>query len=201
MWSNGCASGRFLRCGRVRLTIGIGGYAVAGTTSAQQASIHNPRGASSEAGSATMPITVRQTRADKEIAGIIARNTTPTTEETAEILTWGADEHVLCAVAAVCWLYCRGRPAPERAASNHILITTIAATILPHPMKHVFTQERPTGLLSAGETIAKAQHSFDNVAAAKLCRPNASPAIGPVSRSANRSRGTILRRNRCFGAT
>ena len=90
-----------------------------------------------------MPVTVRPTRTDKEIARIIARNTTPTMEETAEILTWGADEHVLCAAAAVWWLYCRGRPAPERAASNHILITTIAATILPHLMKHVFTQERP----------------------------------------------------------
>ena len=90
-----------------------------------------------------MPVNVRPTKADKVVARIIARNTTPTMEETAEILTWGADEHVLCAAAAVWWLYCRGRPAPERAASNHILITTIAATILPHLMKHVFTQERP----------------------------------------------------------
>jgi hypothetical protein len=37
-----------------------------------------------------MPVTVRPTRTDKEIARIIARNTTPTMEETAEILTWGA---------------------------------------------------------------------------------------------------------------
>ena len=58
-----------------------------------------------------MPVTVRPTKTDKEIARIIARNTTPTMEETAEILTWGADEHVLCAAAAVWWLYCRGRPA------------------------------------------------------------------------------------------
>jgi len=36
-----------------------------------------------------MPVTVRPTRTDKEIARIIARNTTPTMEETAEILTWG----------------------------------------------------------------------------------------------------------------
>ena len=90
-----------------------------------------------------MPVTVRPTRADKEIARVIARNTSTATEETAEILTWGADEHVLCAAAAVWWLYCRGRPTAERAASNHILITTIAASILPHLMKHIFTQERP----------------------------------------------------------
>jgi membrane-associated phospholipid phosphatase len=83
-----------------------------------------------------MPVNVRPTKA-------IARNTTPATEQTAEALTWGADEHTLCAAAAIWWLYCRGRPAAERAASNHVLITTIAATILPHLMKCIFTQERP----------------------------------------------------------
>jgi hypothetical protein len=58
-----------------------------------------------------MPITVRPTKADKEIARVIARDTTPATEETAEALTWGADEHTLCAAAAVWWFYCRGKPA------------------------------------------------------------------------------------------
>jgi hypothetical protein len=90
-----------------------------------------------------MPITVRPTKADKEIARVIARDTTPATEETAEALTWGADEHTLCAAAAVWWFYCRGKPAAERAASNHVLITTVAATILSHLMKRIFSRERP----------------------------------------------------------
>jgi undecaprenyl-diphosphatase len=90
-----------------------------------------------------MAVTVRPTRADKKIAKVIAHNTTPAMERTAEALTWAADEHFLCAAAAAWWLYCRGRPAPERAASNHVLITTVAATILPHLMKHLFSQERP----------------------------------------------------------
>ena len=90
-----------------------------------------------------MPVIVRPTKADKVIARNIARSTTPATEQTAEALTWGADEHTLCTAAAIWWLYCRGRPITERAASNHVLITTIAATILPHLMKHIFTQERP----------------------------------------------------------
>ena len=64
-------------------------------------------------------------------------------EKTAEALTWAADEHFLCAAAAGWWLYCRGRPALEREASNHVLITTVAPTILPHLMKHLFSQERP----------------------------------------------------------
>jgi membrane-associated phospholipid phosphatase len=90
-----------------------------------------------------MSVIVRPTKADKKIARIIARNINPATEKTAEILTWGADEHTLCVAAAIWWLYCRGRPTIERAASNHILITAIATTILPHLMKHIFAQERP----------------------------------------------------------
>ena len=90
-----------------------------------------------------MPVTVRPTRADKEIAPDYRPQHNTGNGRDCRNPTWGADEHVLCAAAAVWWLYCRGRPAPERAASNHILITTIAATILPHLMKHIFTQERP----------------------------------------------------------
>src|SRR6185437_15895804 len=94
----------------------------------------------------TMPVTVRPTRADKKIARIIARNATPATERAAEALTSGADEHFVCTAAALWWLYCRARPASDRAASSHVLITTIAAAILPHLMKHLFTQERPDRL-------------------------------------------------------
>jgi undecaprenyl-diphosphatase len=46
---------------------------------------------------------VRPTRADKEIARVIARHTTRRTENTAELLTWGADEHILCAAAVAWW--------------------------------------------------------------------------------------------------
>jgi hypothetical protein len=60
----------------------------------------------------------------------------------------GADEHTLCAAAAIWWLYCRGRPAAERAVSNHVLITTIAATILPHLMKCILRRSDPTGVAS-----------------------------------------------------
>jgi hypothetical protein len=93
-----------------------------------------------------MAIFVRPTKADKEIARIIARDTTAGTEKTAQFLTWGADEHILCAGAALWWLYCRGAPPDQRQASDHILITTLAATVLPHLLKHVFAQERPDRL-------------------------------------------------------
>jgi hypothetical protein len=65
--SNGCASRRFLRCGWVRLIT-----ASEDTPLPEQPRhrIHNPRGGSSEGGSATMPITARQTRADKALPAL-----------------------------------------------------------------------------------------------------------------------------------
>jgi undecaprenyl-diphosphatase len=51
--------------------------------------------------------------------------------------------NILCAAAALWWFYCRDRPAPQRKASDHVLVTTIVATVLPHLLKHIFTQERP----------------------------------------------------------
>jgi undecaprenyl-diphosphatase len=57
-------------------------------------------------------------------------------------LTWGADEHVLCLLAAGWWLYCRDKSADCRRASNHVLLSTAAAALLPHLFKTVFDQER-----------------------------------------------------------
>jgi len=93
---------------------------------------------------------IRPTRADIEIAEWIADHTRPETEQIAEILTWGADEHVICALAAGWWLYCRHRSAQERANSNHILLTTAAVTLLPHLLKSIFDQKRPDRLMVRG---------------------------------------------------
>jgi PAP2 superfamily len=86
---------------------------------------------------------VQPTRADVAIADAVSEYTTPAAERTAQALTWGADEHVLCALAAGIWLYCRNKGLRERRDSNHILLTTIAATVLPHILKTIFDQERP----------------------------------------------------------
>jgi hypothetical protein len=89
------------------------------------------------------PITVRPTRADLSIANAISAHTGPGVERTAEIFTWGADEHILCVLAAGWWLYCRRRTEGERRASDHVLLTTLVASALPHLLKRVFDQERP----------------------------------------------------------
>jgi hypothetical protein len=93
---------------------------------------------------------IRPTRADIEIAEWISDHTRPEVEQIAKVLTWGADEHVICALAAGWWLYCRHRSARQHFDSNHILLTTVAATLLPHLLKSIFDQKRPDRLMIRG---------------------------------------------------
>jgi undecaprenyl-diphosphatase len=92
-------------------------------------------------------ITVRPTATDVAIANSIASHTNPPTEEAAEVLTWGADEHVLCALAAVWWLYTRDQSPARRRTADHILVTTLIASALPHMFKTIFDQQRPDRLI------------------------------------------------------
>lgn len=97
-----------------------------------------------------MPLTIQPTHADITIARAIARNTGWPVEQAARWITWGADEHILCGAAAAWWLFCRGASGEQRRASDHVLLTTIAATLLPHLLKTVFNQERPDRLTIQG---------------------------------------------------
>lgn len=85
-----------------------------------------------------------------EIAEWISDRIRPEVEQIAKVLTWGADEHIVCALAAGWWLYCRHRSARHRTDRNHILLTTVAVTLLPHLLKSIFDQERPDRLMSRG---------------------------------------------------
>jgi undecaprenyl-diphosphatase len=86
---------------------------------------------------------VDPTRLDEKIANAISCRTSPSYEQAAEVLSWGADEHVLMAFAAAFWLYGRGAGRRTRIASNHVLLTTAMVTLLPHVLKSIFDQERP----------------------------------------------------------
>jgi undecaprenyl-diphosphatase len=88
-------------------------------------------------------ITIRPTGFDRSIAKAIAAHTSPETERVAEILTWGADEHVLCALAIGWWFYSRNKGEGYRRTSDHLLLTTLAASALPHLLKTVIDQRRP----------------------------------------------------------
>ena len=97
-----------------------------------------------------MPITVRPTGPDIAIARAIARRTRPAPEEVSQAVTWGADEHVLCILAAGFWLVSRRAENPMRQAADHVLLTTVASSLLPHLLKTVFNQRRPDRLTVLG---------------------------------------------------
>ncbi|MEY9455976.1 phosphatase PAP2 family protein [Bradyrhizobium ottawaense] len=65
-------------------------------------------------------------------------------------MTWGADEHVLIALAAAGWLYTRLRQPQQRRVADHILMVSLATAVLPHVLKSVFDQTRPDRLTVAG---------------------------------------------------
>jgi PAP2 superfamily protein len=90
------------------------------------------------------------TRTDIEIANAVSEYTNSGAERAAELLTWGADEHVLLAVAAGWWLYCRRGSVTQRKNSDHLLLTTLAASLIPHLLKNIFDQRRPDRLTVRG---------------------------------------------------
>lgn len=94
--------------------------------------------------------TVRPTKIDHAVAEAVVAHTNARTERVAEILTWGGDEHVLCALAASWWVLSHVSRSSTRRASNHILLTTLAASLLPHLLKNIFDQTRPDRLTALG---------------------------------------------------
>lgn len=88
-------------------------------------------------------ITVQPTVLDKRVAKLVSREADPRIEKTAEALTWGADEHLLLIASGVFWLASRHSQKRTRKTATHCLITTVAASILPHVLKTIIDQERP----------------------------------------------------------
>lgn len=89
------------------------------------------------------PITVRPTRIDKDVSRAIARHTDARVEHGAELVTWGADEHVLLLAASIGWLVTRKADAPVRRFGTHVLLCSAASAVLPHLLKTLINQERP----------------------------------------------------------
>jgi membrane-associated phospholipid phosphatase len=94
-------------------------------------------------------ITIRPTATDKDIANAVAAHTTPALERTARVMTWGADEKVLLAIAVVGWLYAARRPA-LRPITNHLLAVSMLTAVLPHLLKSGIDQTRPDRLTVQG---------------------------------------------------
>jgi undecaprenyl-diphosphatase len=86
---------------------------------------------------------VRPTQLDRDVASAIARDTNGSLEGAAQALTWGADEHVILAAAALAWIFTRESAEPARRMSSHILACSITTAVLPHVLKRLIDQERP----------------------------------------------------------
>jgi hypothetical protein len=70
-------------------------------------------------------LTVHPTYIDEEIAREVAAQTDRRIERGAKILTWGADEHVLVALAALSWLLTRTGSERERRLGTHFLACSL----------------------------------------------------------------------------
>lgn len=94
-------------------------------------------------------ITIRPTATDKDIANAVAAHATPGLERMAGMMTWGADEKVLLAIAVGGWLYAARRPA-LRPITNHLLAASMLTAVLPHLLKSGIDQTRPDRLTVKG---------------------------------------------------
>ncbi|MGZ6000194.1 MAG: phosphatase PAP2 family protein [Rhizomicrobium sp.] len=95
-------------------------------------------------------LTVRPTRLDQDVAGTVAAHTNWPIENAAQALTWGADEHVLIAAAAVGWLLTRGSKENTRRLGTHLLVCSLCTALLPHLLKSRVDQKRPDRLTVEG---------------------------------------------------
>jgi undecaprenyl-diphosphatase len=94
--------------------------------------------------------TVRPTTLDEDVAGAVASHTDRQIERGAEFLTWGADEHILLAAAALGWLATRRSRDDYRILSNHLLVCSAVTALAPHLMKRLVNQKRPDRLTVEG---------------------------------------------------
>ncbi len=94
-------------------------------------------------------VTIRPTKTDRAIANAIASRTTPELEQTAKLLTWGADEKLLLALSVGAWLYAARRPRLQPIA-DHMLAVSLLTAALPHLFKRVVDQTRPDRLTVEG---------------------------------------------------
>ena len=136
-------------------------------------------------------VTVKPTTFDQRIAKSISRQTCPRVETATEALTWGADEHLLLAVSAIVWLTTRHSDKRTKQATTHCLVTTVAASILPHLLKAMIDQKRPDR-----ESFAQHRHGIPHSG-----KPNdAFPSGHAIHIGALASFATLLPRNLRYGA-
>jgi len=89
------------------------------------------------------PYHVRPTHIDRIVARQVAAHSGLLTEETANRLTWAADEHVLVAGAVGAWVLATVGKSKLQPAATHLLLAMIASAAAPHLLKRYVDQTRP----------------------------------------------------------
>lgn len=86
---------------------------------------------------------INETKFDRKVANTIVRHANPVLEHVCEALTWTADEHLLCGLAAALWLLSRRGDGSQRQEANHLVACVAVTAILPHLIKRLIDQKRP----------------------------------------------------------
>jgi undecaprenyl-diphosphatase len=87
--------------------------------------------------------TLQPTPADIALARVISRHVTQTIERPSQTLTLLADERFLLLAAGGIWLAARLGDGTQRRHANHLALSVLATSLLPHLMKGMVAQERP----------------------------------------------------------
>jgi undecaprenyl-diphosphatase len=89
------------------------------------------------------PIHLSPTDSDIAIAHAIKRHATPSREQALRVLTWLADERVLYAASLAIWFASRRGGRRQRRQADHVILSAVLASIVPHLLKHAVDQKRP----------------------------------------------------------
>lgn len=89
------------------------------------------------------PLHLPPTDFDIAVARAVERHATPSREGLVRVLTWLADERVLYAARLMIWLGSRRGGRWQRRQADHVILSAVLASIIPHLLKHGVNQERP----------------------------------------------------------
>jgi membrane-associated phospholipid phosphatase len=96
------------------------------------------------------PLNIKATRTDRAIADFIASHTRLPIEQATRLVTYGADEKILVAMAGAAWLYAAAAQPRLRPAAAHFFAVSLASAVLPHLLKIGVNQTRPDRLTVRG---------------------------------------------------
>ncbi len=88
-------------------------------------------------------ITIKPTIVDEAIARRVARGARSGEQRFLQAVTLCADENILLGACAGLWVISRFGSSDNQDKVNHLVLTVVASTVLPHLFKRVVDQQRP----------------------------------------------------------